>query len=209
MTAPLPVRSRPVPTKKVCFVTVGATASFHLLLQTIFKDDFLRALRRFGFTNLLVQYGKDGQSVWDDFLRRCPPHSEGRHGVSVEGFNFNPDGLDAEMRLARSNLSQGRDGGLVISHAGSGSILGAMRLGVPLVVVPNPTLKDNHQQELADELQQQGYVIASSCQNLAAAVGQGERLRAQMLAWPPVCSVSQRQQRSLEDVMSDELGFLD
>ena len=45
---------------------------------------------------------------------------------------------------------------------GSGSILEAMRLGVPLVVVPNPSLKDNHQKELANELQKQGYVIASS-----------------------------------------------
>ena len=37
-----------------------------------------------------------------------------------------------------------------------------MRLGVPLVVVPNPSLKDNHQKELANELQKQGYVIASN-----------------------------------------------
>ena len=36
-----------------------------------------------------------------------------------------------------------------------------MRLKVPLVVVPNPLLKDNHQKELANELQKQGYVVAS------------------------------------------------
>lgn len=40
----------------------------------------------------------------------------------------------------------------------------ALRLGVPLAVVPNPTLKDNHQQELADILQEQGYLIASHYQ---------------------------------------------
>jgi len=45
---------------------------------------------------------------------------------------------------------------------GSGTILEAMRLGIPLVVVPNPSLKDNHQKELANELQKQGYVIASN-----------------------------------------------
>ena len=44
---------------------------------------------------------------------------------------------------------------------GSGSILEALRLGVPLVVVPNPSLKDNHQEELANELQKQGFVVAS------------------------------------------------
>ncbi|PWY88520.1 UDP-N-acetylglucosamine transferase subunit alg13 [Aspergillus heteromorphus CBS 117.55] len=207
MERPIPMRARsPI---KVCFVTVGATASFHELLQTILQEDFLQVLRRFGYTNLLIQYGKDGKSVWDAFERQYPPHTGCRNGLLVEGFDFNPDGLDEEMRMARSNLSKGHDGGLIISHAGSGSILGAMRLGVPLVVVPNSTLKDNHQQELADELQSQGYVIASSCQNLSAAIGRGERLRAQMLAWPPVCAVSQRRQRSLQEVMSDELGFLD
>ncbi len=32
-----------------------------------------------------------------------------------------------------------------------------MRLAVPLVVVPNSSLLDNHQEELADELEVQGY----------------------------------------------------
>lgn len=41
-----------------------------------------------------------------------------------------------------------------------------MRLGIPLVVVPNPSLKDNHQKELAKELQKQGYVIASSVKSV-------------------------------------------
>lgn len=33
-----------------------------------------------------------------------------------------------------------------------------MRLNVPLIVVPNPALLDNHQEELADELERQHYV---------------------------------------------------
>jgi beta-1,4-N-acetylglucosaminyltransferase len=44
---------------------------------------------------------------------------------------------------------------------GSGTILDAMRLGLPLIVVPNPSLLDNHQEELADELERQGYVTKS------------------------------------------------
>jgi len=47
---------------------------------------------------------------------------------------------------------------------GSGTILDAMRLGIPLIVVPNSSLLDNHQQELADELEAQGYVTKSDCQ---------------------------------------------
>ncbi|PYI12272.1 UDP-N-acetylglucosamine transferase subunit alg13 [Aspergillus sclerotiicarbonarius CBS 121057] len=194
---------------KVCFITVGATASFHLLIQSILEDEFLLALRRLDFTHLLIQFGKDGQSLWEAFQSRCPPGSEGRHGLEIDGFDFNQAGLDAEMRLTRASPSEGRTGGLIISHAGSGSILGALRLGVPLVVVPNPTLKDNHQEELAQELQKQGYVVASDYRGIASALDRAEGLRAQILAWPPVRGVSQRRQRTLEDVMSDELGFLD
>ena len=43
--------------------------------------------------------------------------------------------------------------------AGSGSILDALRLAVPLIVVPNTALLDNHQEELAEELAAQGYVV--------------------------------------------------
>lgn len=42
---------------------------------------------------------------------------------------------------------------------GSGSILDALRVGVPLIVVPNPALLDNHQVELAEQLAAQGYVV--------------------------------------------------
>ena len=46
---------------------------------------------------------------------------------------------------------------MVIS--GTGSVLDTMSAGAPLIVVANPTLKDNHQEELAEELQNQGYAI--------------------------------------------------
>lgn len=34
-----------------------------------------------------------------------------------------------------------------------------MRINVPIIVVPNPELLDNHQVELAEELERQGYVV--------------------------------------------------
>lgn len=42
---------------------------------------------------------------------------------------------------------------------GSGSILDALRVGVPLIVVPNTDLLHNHQLELAEVLADQEYVI--------------------------------------------------
>jgi beta-1,4-N-acetylglucosaminyltransferase len=36
-----------------------------------------------------------------------------------------------------------------------------MRMGLPIIVVPNSSLLDNHQAELAYELERQGYVTHS------------------------------------------------
>ena len=47
----------------------------------------------------------------------------------------------------------------LIREKGSGSILAALRISIPIVVVPNPDLLDNHQVELAEELSRQGYVV--------------------------------------------------
>jgi beta-1,4-N-acetylglucosaminyltransferase len=44
------------------------------------------------------------------------------------------------------------------SKTGAGTVLDAMRIDVPVIVVPNPALLDNHQEELARELERQGYV---------------------------------------------------
>ncbi|KAL4896816.1 hypothetical protein BDV59DRAFT_171626 [Aspergillus ambiguus] len=194
---------------KLCFVTVGATASFHQLVRAVLEDSFLGALHQAGYTHLLVQYGQDSRSVFEECLQRHPPGSPGRHGIEIDGFDFNHAGLDQEMRLAQGSPSEGRSGGLIVSHAGSGSILAGLRLGVPLVVVPNQTLKDNHQDELARELQRQGYVVATSVDDISSAIDRAEVLRAQMLTWPPVRGADRKQPRTLEQVMSDEMGFLD
>jgi beta-1,4-N-acetylglucosaminyltransferase len=45
---------------------------------------------------------------------------------------------------------------------GSGSVLEALHFGKLLVVVPNTSLMDNHQQEVADALSADGYLIKSS-----------------------------------------------
>jgi beta-1,4-N-acetylglucosaminyltransferase len=48
---------------------------------------------------------------------------------------------------------------LIISHAGSGSILEALELGKKLVVVINNGLMDNHQMELAGRLSEMGCLV--------------------------------------------------
>lgn len=45
---------------------------------------------------------------------------------------------------------------------GAGTIIEVLRMGKPLIVVPNPSLLDNHQEDLASELDKLGYLKASS-----------------------------------------------
>ena len=103
---------------KLCFVTVGATASFELLLRTVLDEPFLNALQQHRYTHLLVQYGKDGQPIFENFIQNNPPGSETCHGIEIGGFDFNPAGLREEMCLAQTNTELGQNGGMIISHAG-------------------------------------------------------------------------------------------
>jgi UDP-N-acetylglucosamine transferase subunit ALG13 len=45
---------------------------------------------------------------------------------------------------------------------GSGTILDVLRMPKPMIVVPNPTLLDNHQEELASTLEEMGHLKAAT-----------------------------------------------
>lgn len=92
---------------------------------------------------------------------------------------------------------------------GSGSILAALRVDAPLIVVPNTSLLDNHQIELAEALENQGYVVHATVEHLPEAIAKSEKLRKSHKAWPPVNSGQHRQAKGLAGVMDEEVGFLD
>ena len=111
-------------------------------------------------------------------------------------------------------------------RTGSGSILDALRIAVPIIVVPNPELLDNHQEELAEELAIQGYVIHGHLKyglqvvsvkthpltlrsDLPAAIRQSESLRTTRNPWPPQDTGEDPSGKGLVGVMDDELGFVD
>jgi beta-1,4-N-acetylglucosaminyltransferase len=104
---------------KFCFVTIGATASFDGLLKAIFQGPFLDALQDANYTDLLVQYGKDGKAIYDKFTSENAEGVKERCGLNVNGFDFNARGLTQEMRKAKSDTSAAKAEGVVISHAGT------------------------------------------------------------------------------------------
>ncbi|EFN58332.1 hypothetical protein CHLNCDRAFT_34478 [Chlorella variabilis] len=135
--------------ERTVFVTVGTT-KFDALIRAVDQQAFADVLVAAGYTRLVMQIGRwaGGEAVG----------GPGRRLV-VEYFDFAPS-LAEHLRAAA----------LVISHAGSGSIFEALRLRLPLVVVPNPLLMDNHQAELATKLESEGYLFAATTDGLAAVV---------------------------------------
>ena len=138
------------PKSKLCFVTTGATAPFTALIESVLSPSSLDALLETGFTHLLVQYGS-AKDVYTQASSTARSHVQDK--MIIDGIDFNPEGLQTQLRLVQQSK------GLTISHAGSGSILEALRYQIPLIVVPNTGLLDNHQEELAVAMERSGYLL--------------------------------------------------
>ncbi|KAH8916800.1 glycosyltransferase family 1 protein [Atractiella rhizophila] len=128
-----------------CVVTVGTTA-FTPLINAALSSAVLSQLLRLGISELFVQHGQSP-------LPALSPPS----GLRIQTANFTND---IEAIVAESTL--------VISHAGAGTIISALRSPRPptLVLVPNPALMDAHQSELAGALSDRGWAFTCSCDEL-------------------------------------------
>ncbi|XP_051930633.1 UDP-N-acetylglucosamine transferase subunit ALG13 homolog [Hippocampus zosterae] len=129
---------------KTAFVTVGTT-SFDDLIEEITSAEALKALKYRGYEHLILQVGRG--SVLPD--PQNFPH------VTLEVFRFK-DSIAKDMEQAD----------LIISHAGAGSCLEALGAGKALLVVVNDKLMDNHQLELAKQLQTDSHLLYCTCPTL-------------------------------------------
>lgn len=102
--------------QKVCFVTIGATAAFDQLLRAVLSGRFLEALKTLGYTDLRLQYGKNGKQILEELNSSIASENVNRHGIGVTGFDFNTKGLAQEMWCTKAG--DDRAEGVVISHAG-------------------------------------------------------------------------------------------
>ncbi|KAI5835687.1 glycosyltransferase family 1 protein [Schizophyllum commune Tattone D] len=171
----------------LAFVTVGST-KFDALVQAVCTDAVLDALHAKGYNHLVVQAGNS------TFEHSSRLHEAGisvrtrSHGIEQEYYKFKPS-LREDYERAD----------LVISHAGSGTILDVLRIPKPLIIVPNPTLLDNHQQELADVLEQQGHLVASTPQTLASEIASFDA--ASLVPFPPFDG------SRFARILDEEMGF--
>ncbi|KAF9452298.1 glycosyltransferase family 1 protein [Macrolepiota fuliginosa MF-IS2] len=139
--------------------TVGTT-KFDTLITEVLSPRTLNALKARGYTTLSVQCGNS------DFIY-APSVAKGETATLIL------EGVSVELWKFKSSLYEEYDKAeLIISHAGAGTIIEILRLPKPLIVVPNPTLLHNHQQELAQALEAQGYLKSSTIEDLARSIQQ-------------------------------------
>ncbi|KAI9596304.1 glycosyl transferase, partial [Syncephalis fuscata] len=160
------------------FVTVGSTG-FDALVRTVTSAPFLHAAVRAGYQRLTVQYGRSKPTFTTALSSNSSNNALHYHynpvtdetliqWVEKEYDSSNKTEYDYRPSLA-GDL---RMADLVISHAGSGSILETLRWNKPLIVVANTDLMDNHQAELAVALHKEDYLVAAECDELITALNE-------------------------------------
>ena len=100
--------------RKLCFVTIGATANFDSLVDACLTLDFLQALQNARYTHLLVQYGKEYREKF--IARKAEIWRSCGSMIDISGYDFKSSGILSDMRAAKGHY--GGVEGAVISHAG-------------------------------------------------------------------------------------------
>lgn len=161
-------------------ITTGATVTFEALVDYVVSPSFLRSLSDLGFRRVAIQYGNqiengrnlskqffsdalDNHNVVDllDFLLTNETNDKSvttfaNSTMTLLAFAFSPD-----------IASYIADADIVVSHAGTGSILDTLRLHKPLLVVTNQQLMNDHQEEVASQFEKEGYLYKLSTDDLA------------------------------------------
>ncbi|OTA70308.1 glycosyltransferase family 1 protein [Hypoxylon sp. EC38] len=170
-------------TSKCALVTVGASASFKPLIEEVLSDAFITKLKSLHFTHFIVQCGPD----YDYFESAKPKRNPNDpNDLEVVGFPYK-NSFRAWFALAtesRPDEPYPRAKGLIITHAGSGSILDALDFNTNIIAVPNPALMGNHQSEIAEEMERQGFLIQGKLGSLVDLLDK-ETLNIPRKQWPP------------------------
>jgi beta-1,4-N-acetylglucosaminyltransferase len=120
---------------KNIFVTVGTTKFDELVLSVTTKRS-IQWMKDHGYTSLTIQYG-----------RGTKPEVEQDQDLKINKYDFQPS-LEDDMK----------NSDLILSHAGAGTVMEALRMRKKLVVVINTRLMDNHQTELATAMADRGHL---------------------------------------------------
>lgn len=142
--------------KRTVFVTVGST-KFELLIDTVLSERILSVLERNGIERIVMQVGNGKHE--DPDLAELKKRDETK--------KFYRGKIEVVAYMYKSSLREDLLGAdLVISHAGSGSIIESLEAEKRLIVVVNESLMDNHQFELAEKMFELNYLLYTTCSGL-------------------------------------------
>ncbi|KDN51789.1 hypothetical protein RSAG8_00337, partial [Rhizoctonia solani AG-8 WAC10335] len=175
---------------KCVFVTVGSTKFDDLAQTEQISPAVLDALHARQFRRLVFQCGNSD----------IKGHVQG--SAMADEWNWRDEERDIDISVWRFSPELGKcfqEADLVISHAGSGTILEVLRLPKPLIVVPNETLLDNHQVELADALSELGHLLSATPRTLAKTIATYDETA--LIEFPQFDS------SKFSAIMDEEMGF--
>lgn len=148
---------------KRVFVTVGTT-KFPKLIDTITSKDTLETLISLNYSFVQIQTGKDFSSVHIDPEITFSSEISRDNGSII--LKFEEKIILKYDQYFENFEEQIENCELVIGHAGAGTCLEVLHRRKPLIVVINEDLMDNHQTELAEDLEKNGYLIHCTCKTL-------------------------------------------
>jgi beta-1,4-N-acetylglucosaminyltransferase len=122
---------------KHAFVTVGTTR-FDEFVSALTSPTALQMFVSQGYSSLTIQYGTGEKPVLEN----------SGLNLHIQCYSFQPS-LSDDMQRAD----------LILSHAGAGTVMEALKLRKKLVVVINTLLMNNHQEELACAMAQRGHLF--------------------------------------------------
>ncbi|ODV87676.1 glycosyltransferase family 1 protein [[Candida] arabinofermentans NRRL YB-2248] len=131
---------------KSILVTTGATVTFNKLIQYTLDPEFIQLVNhKLGYHKVVIQYGNSNEAEsLVSTLKQKLLESSSSSGLDLQLIKY--DSQLVENYTSKSDL--------VISHAGTGSILDTLRCHKKLLVLINDDLKDNHQLEIASAFEQ-------------------------------------------------------
>lgn len=136
--------------KRQLLVTTGATVTFVALLQRVLDRGFMETVLELKYENFVIQFGSSEESLklvkelTNEYTTLERDESMNRYIGYFMGLKliFVPFDVDFVTNYIQESS-------VVISHAGTGSIMDTLRGSqARLLVVVNTTLKDNHQLEI-------------------------------------------------------------
>lgn len=161
-------------------VTTGATVTFKSLVQKFLDPKFIQELQDIQVTKLIIQYGNEqvgSKHISDQFFLEQIKQANFGKTLQLTYSNYEDRGSAIERYKSDKfeiiafpyspyidEYIQQAD--IVISHAGTGSIIDTLRNHKKLMVIVNDKLMDNHQLEIANEFTNMKYCLSYQVKEL-------------------------------------------